>query len=208
MTLAAARRPPAPDTADHEEGLIAHSNSRRSIIRKNWPGHGYHLIRCPATLVRKRRLDNDEWDNDGWDDDESWGEDDWGSEGDWDSDSPSSPPQGIQLKPGYGQKLFMLELVNDYYADMIAQELTQSAARRKQIDERYEREMTELKEGGQYKQLELKTMANQIYGEVFAQTINKLGGQIADSHFYAWRLTLESYGRLKPALEYWKMSTR
>ncbi|MGI6132701.1 MAG: tetratricopeptide repeat protein [Bacillota bacterium] len=152
---------------------------------------------------------SDEWDDDGWDDDESWGEDDWGSEGDWDSDSPSSPPQGIQLKPGYGQKLFMLELVNDYYADMIAQELTQSAARRKQIDERYEREMTELKEGGQYKQLELKTMANQIYeAKVLAQTINKLGGQIADSHFYAWRdLTLESYGRLKSLLlEYWKMS--
>ncbi len=152
---------------------------------------------------------SDEWDDDGWDDGESWSEDDWGSEGDWDSDSPSSPPQGIQLKPGYGQKLFMLELVNDYYADMIAQELTQSAARRKQIDERYEREMTELKEGGQYKQLELKTMANQIYeAKVLAQTINKLGGQIADSHFYAWRdLTLESYGRLKSLLlEYWKMS--
>lgn len=153
---------------------------------------------------------SDDWGNDEWDDDsESWGEDDWDSEGEWDGDSPSSLPQGIQLKPGYGQKLFMLELVNDYYADMIAQELTQSAARRKQIDERYEREMTELKEGGQYKQLELKTMANQIYeAKVLAQTINKLGGQIADSHFYAWRdLTLESYGRLKSLLlEYWKMS--
>jgi len=153
---------------------------------------------------------SDDWDDGGWEDDgESWGEDDWGSEGEWDSDSPSSLPQGIQLKPQYGQKLFMLELVNDYYADMIAQELTRSAARRKQIDERYEREMTELKEGGQYKQLEQKIIANQIYeAKVLAQTINKLGGQIADSHFYAWRdLTLESYGRLKSLLlEYWKMS--
>jgi len=158
--------------------------------------------------------DDDEWDHGGWEDDwdddgESWGEDDWGSEGEWDGDSPSSLPQGIQLKPGYGQKLFMLELVNDYYADMIAQELTQSAARRKQIDERYEREMTELREGGQYKKLEQKIMANEIYeAKVLAQTINKLGGQIADSHFYEWRdLTLESYGRLKSLLlEYWKMS--
>lgn len=164
---------------------------------------------------------SDDWDDDGWedggweddgewtDDGEPWGEDDWGSEGEWDGDSPSSPPQGIQLRPQYGQKLFMLELVNDYYADMIAQELTQSATRRKQIDERYEREMTELKEGGQYKKLEQKTMANEIYeAKVLAQTINKLGGQIADSHFYAWRdLTLESYGRLKSLLlEYWKMS--
>lgn len=153
---------------------------------------------------------SDDWDSDEWEDyGESWGEDDWGSEGEWDGDSPSSLPQGIQLKPGYGQKLFMLELVNDYYADMIAQELTQSADRRRQIDERYEREMTDLKEGGQYKNLEQKILANDIYeAKVLAQTINKLGGQIADSHFYAWRdLTLESYGRLKSLLlEYWKMS--
>ena len=69
--------------------------------------------------------------------------------------------------------------------------------------------MTELKEGGQYKQLEQKIVANQIYeAKVLAQTINKLGGQIADSHFYAWRdLTLDTYGRLKSLLlEYWKMS--
>ena len=63
-------------------------------------------------------------DDDGWDGGESWGEDDLDSEGEWDGDSPSSLPQGIQLKPGYGHKLFMLELVNNYYADMIAQELT------------------------------------------------------------------------------------
>ena len=154
------------------------------------------------------QVPGDSWSgSDDWDDDE-WEDDGWDDDG-WDDDSPSSLPQGIQLKPQYRQKLFMLELVNDYYADMIAQELTQSAARRKQIDERYERELTELKEGGQYKQLELKIMANQIYeAKVLAQTINKLGSQIADSHFYAWRdLTLESYGHLKSLLlEYWKMS--
>ncbi|MEA4884041.1 MAG: hypothetical protein VB144_10390 [Clostridia bacterium] len=145
----------------------------------------------------------DDWADDGWEDDG------WEDDGEWAGDSPSSLPQGIQLKPQYGQKLFMLELVNDYYADMIAQELTRSGARRREIDERYEREMTELKEGGQYKQLELKIMANQVYeAKVLAQTINKMGGQIADSHFYAWRdLTLDSYGRLKSLLlEYWKMS--
>ncbi|MDD2202029.1 MAG: hypothetical protein PHQ21_06855 [Firmicutes bacterium] len=150
---------------------------------------------------------DDDWDDYDWDDGEWDDEDGFDDESDY--DSPSSLPQGIRLKPEYGQKLFMLELVNDYYADMIAQELTQSAARRKQIDERYEREMTELKEGGQYKQLEQKIMANQIYeAKVLAQTINKLGGQIADSHFYAWRdLTLDTYGRLKSLLrEYWKMS--
>ncbi len=152
--------------------------------------------------------DDDGWEDHGWENDGEWDDED-GFDGESDYDSPSSPPQGIKLKPEYGQKLFMLELVNDYYADMIAQELTQSAARRKQIDERYEREMTELKEGGQYKQLEQKIVANQIYeAKVLAQTINKLGGQIADSHFYAWRdLTLDTYGRLKSLLlEYWKMS--
>ena len=162
----------------------------------------------------------DEWADDEWadderedsqweDDGEPWGEDEWGDEGEWDQDLPSSLPQGIQLTPQYGQKLFMLELVNDYYADMIARELTSSAALRKQIDDRYEREMTDLKEGGQYRQLEQRITANQIYeAKVLAQTINKLGSQIADSHFYAWRdLTLDSYGRLKSLLlEYWKMS--
>ena len=162
---------------------------------------------------------DDEWDDNGWEDDDWYYEDDWdgedgwtdedGYDDEWDYDWPSSPPQGIQMKPEYGQKLFMLELVNDYYADMIGQELTQSAARRKQIDERYEQEMTDLKEGGQYKQLERYIIANQVYeAKVLGQTINKLGGQIADSHFYMWRdLTLDTYDRLNSLLlEYWKMS--
>jgi hypothetical protein len=124
---------------------------------------------------------DDGWEDDGWEDDgESSDEYDQGGEDKSGYDSPSSLPQGVQLKPQYEQKLFVLELVNDYYADMIGQELARSAARRKEIDDRYDREMTELKKGA----------------------------QIAGSHFYAWRdLTLDSCGRLKfLLLEYWKMS--
>ncbi|MGI6610648.1 MAG: hypothetical protein ACOX4G_09065 [Limnochordia bacterium] len=137
------------------------------------------------------------WDDGDWDDGESY------------SDPAGSFQQIMSTKPQYGQQLFMLELVNDYYAHMIEQELTSASARRRQIDERYEREMTNLREGGQFKQLEQMIIANQIpEAKELAKTINKLGGQIADSHFYAWRdLTLGSYGHLKSLLlEYWRMS--
>ena len=145
---------------------------------------------------------DDDWSDEGdWDDD--WGDDDWGADGD--ELSAQSEPQ----QPIYQQKLFMLELVNDYYSGRIADELNESAARRKEIDDRYESEMEELREGGMMNNLELLIAANKVFeAKALAQQVNGLSGQIADTHFYAWRdLTLSSYGNLRSLLqEYWRVS--
>jgi hypothetical protein len=165
---------------------------------------------------------DDDWgDEDSWDDDESWGEEDyWDDDGDWQGDwdddqgydygdSDDITLQGQPLKPIYQQKLFMLELVNDYYSGRIADELNRMAARRKEIDDRYERELEKLRQGGMMKNLERLIVSNKIYeAKALAQQVNRLGGQIADTHFYEWRdLTLSSYNRLKSVLqEYWRVS--
>jgi tetratricopeptide (TPR) repeat protein len=184
----------------------------KQIMDKGLVGAFTFAARYHPEATADAMSDDGDWDDGDWDDGD-WDDGDW-DDGDWDdgesySDPAGSFPQIISTKPQYGQQLFMLELVNDYYAHMIEQELTSASARRRQIDERYEREMTNLREGGQFKQLEQMIIANQIpEAKELAKTINKLGGQIADSHFYAWRdLTLDSYGHLKSLLlEYWRMS--
>lgn len=161
--------------------------------------------------------EDDYWEGESYSEDDGQWEDDDGWEDDWNGDSASgnsadaaqSGPQAKDLKPIYGQKLFMLELVNDYYSGLITDELNRAAALRKEIDDRYERELEELREGGMMRNLEQLIIANKVLeAKAMAQQVNKAGSQIADTHFYAWRdLTIDSYNRLRSVLqEYWRVS--
>lgn len=103
----------------------------------------------------------------------------------------------------------MLELVNDYYANKIEQEYNKTLAKRQEIDKQFEKDLESIRESGTYKNMEKKILENDIGGaKALAKEINKLSGQMADSHFYAWRdLTLANYEGIKDLMyEYWKIS--
>lgn len=115
----------------------------------------------------------------------------------------------IELLPSYGQKLFMLELVNDYYANKIEQVYNKTQAKRQQIDKQFEKDLESIRESENFKKMEKKILQNDIGGaKALAKEINKLSGQMADTHFYAWRdLALANYNGIKDLMyEYWKIS--
>lgn len=117
--------------------------------------------------------------------------------------------ESVKILPSYGQKLFMLELVNDYYTHKIEQEYNKNLAKRKQIDETYKNGLIDIQKSTQYQQLEEKLLMLDIYGsKLLAKDMNIRSAQLAEAHFTQWRdMTLETYRELKTLLnEYWKVA--
>jgi len=143
---------------------------------------------------------DEEDDGDGDDEDNDLSEDD---------SSEMESIESVELMPSYGQKLFMLELVNDYYTQKIEQEYNKNSARRKMADEIFQKELHNLKESGEYKQMMKYVLENDAYNSKrLAKDINKRASALADDHFIQWRdMTLETYRGLKILLyEYWNVA--
>lgn len=159
----------------------------------------------------------DDWAGDDWEDEDYWNDEgNWTEEGGWlaeddwnDEVDQVDVVDSIQLEPAYGHMLFWLELVNDYYAEMIAQVYDRNNMKRQQIDETFAQGLTSLKESHLFDQLQQKIIANDIHGaKTLGKEVNKIAAQLADEHFYQWRdLTLDTYSRLTTLLyEYWSIS--
>ena len=143
---------------------------------------------------------DEEDDGDGDDEDNDLSEDD---------SSEMESIESVELMPSYGQKLFMLELVNDYYTQKIEQEYNKNSARRKMADDIFQKELHNLKESGEYKQMMKYVLENDYYkSKQLARDINKRASALADDHFIQWRdMTLETYRGLKILLyEYWNVA--
>lgn len=143
---------------------------------------------------------DEEDDGDGDDEDNDLSEDD---------NSEMESIESVELLPSYGQKLFMLELVNDYYTQKIEQEYNKNSARRKMADDIFQKELHNLKESGEYKQMMKYVLENDYYkSKQLARDINKRASALADDHFIQWRdMTLETYRGLKILLyEYWNVA--
>ena len=128
---------------------------------------------------------------------------------DEDDNSEMESIESVELLPSYGQKLFMLELVNDYYTQKIEQEYNKNAARRKMADEIFQQELQNLKESGEYKQMMKYVQENDTYNSKrLAKDINKRASALADDHFIQWRdMTLDTYRGVKILLyEYWNVA--
>jgi len=146
---------------------------------------------------------------------EAFGEEGFGDYEDYDGyyedeeDADMDDIASIELMPSYGQKLFMLELVNDYFAEKINQAYNRTLSKRIQIDDAYQKDIDSIKESAKFKSMEKKIMENDIGGaKALGKEINKMSAQMADTHFYAWRdITLQNYNEIKDLLyEYWKIS--
>ncbi|MDD4760443.1 MAG: tetratricopeptide repeat protein [Bacteroidaceae bacterium] len=130
----------------------------------------------------------------------------------WDDDDDNSDLgdiESVQIMPSYGQKLFMLELVNDYYTHKIEQAYNKNLAKRTQIDETYKNAILAIQESSQWQQVSEKILIGDIYGaKLIAKDINLHSAKLANTHFMQWRdLTLDTYGELKTVLnEYWRVA--
>ena len=119
--------------------------------------------------------------------------------------------ESINIKPSYGQKLFMLELVNDYYIYKIEQEYKKNIDKRKRIDDTFQKALMDLKDSPQAQKVMSMVLAGDIGGaKTLARVVNTDMGIRADAHFVAWRdMTLDTYGGVKSLLyEYWKTANQ
>jgi len=128
----------------------------------------------------------------------------------WDADDDNSDLgdlESVEIMPSYGQQLFMLELVNDYYVHKIEVEYNKNIGKRKEIDETLKKVLLELKEDPRFQKVMDKILVSDYNGaKIVGKGLHDEVCRKADAHFNAWRdMTLGTYGEIKSLLyEYWK----